>query len=170
MKTLGWITTAALTIGLGIVTPAMARENQGRPDNGRTANVRTQHVEQRDVRSERTVEVRHDDIRRETVVHDRPIIVNHDRFVRDPVRIVDRPIVVQTPVYVTADWSEPVALSNLPLCVIDTITLQGRGPIDSVQFVTTNGVQFYNVVVGRGGVHFDMHIGLGGNLLSLGAC
>jgi hypothetical protein len=154
MKTLGWITTAALTIGLGIATPAMAREDHGRPDAGRT-----ERVEQRMVRTERTVEVRHD-----VVAHDRPIIVNHYRFVRGP--IID---VAPAPVIV-ADCNEPVAIPELPVCVTDTITLQGRGPIDSVQFVTTNGVQFYNVMVGRGGVHFDMHIGLGGALLSLGAC
>jgi hypothetical protein len=154
MKTLGWITTAALTIGLGIATPAMAREDDGRLDAGRT-----ERIEQRDVRTERTVEVRHD-----VVVHDRPIIVNHDRFVRGP--IID---VAPAPVIVT-DCDEPIAIPDLTVSVIDTITLQGRGPIDSVQFVTTSGVQFYNVVVGRGGVHFDMHIGLGGTLLSLGAC
>jgi hypothetical protein len=141
-----------------MATPAMARENQGRADNGWT-----QHVEQRDVRSERTVEVRHDDIRHDVVIHDRPIIVNHDRFVRGP--IID---VLPAPVIV-ADCNEPTAIPDLPLCVTDTITLQGRGPIDSVQFRTSNGVQFYNVVVGRGGAHFDMHIGLGGALLSLNA-
>ena len=166
MKTLGWITTAALTIGLGMATPAMARD-----EHGRTDNVRTTRVEQRDVRSDRTVEIRHDVIQRDTVIHDRPTFVNRERIIERPVFVDQRVVeVAPTPVYAAVDCTEPVGIAGLPACVIDTITLQGRGPIDSVQFVQANGLQYYNVVVGRGGPHFDLHIDLGGGLLSLSPC
>jgi hypothetical protein len=161
MKTLGWITTAALGLGFAMATPAMAREEHGRPERN---DVRVEHVD-------RTVEVRHDVIRHDTVVHDRPVIINRDRIIDRPV-IVDRPVVTYAaPVAIIGDCNVAVAIPNLPVCVTDTITLQGRGPIDSVQYVQANGLQFYDVVCGRGAVpHFDMHIDLGGALLSLNAC
>jgi len=149
-------TAAVLTLGIAGLVPSFAKA-----DDHRGHFDRNDRREVRDVRPTR-VEVRRDG-HRDFVRHD--VIIDRRPIVRD------RVIVEPTPVYVApVETDTAVSLSQVPACVMDTLNLENRGPVESVQYVCRDGRDFYRFIVeGRGG-NLDMRIGVNGKLLSVTGC
>jgi hypothetical protein len=158
MKRLLSIATAGFGLVLTAVAPNFAKADTHRNDH-------------RDVRVERHDYRGNDRFDR----HDR---FDHDRFdrggfsvgVRVPV-YVDRPVYVEpAPVYVDRDCDQSVFISDVPSRVLETVRCEASGPIDSIRFVRSGGLEFYRLVVHTRGGDLAYRVDCGGRMLSVEHC
>lgn len=179
------LTAAVLALGLTAAVPAFAKENNGRAAQDNHRDVRVETRTTRDVRTDRG----HDDrtVRVERDVHvNRDVRVDHEIRVERDVRFdhgyrfdqdhdrgfvrIDVAPVWTTPVYVSPNVDEYIALRDVPGCVVDSVVNQRFGPINSVEFVRRDDRTFYRFIVdGRDG-RLDVRVGQDGRVLSVEGC
>jgi len=173
--------TATLALGLTAAAPAFARNAPVRNERNDRPAARVENHDVRDVLVDRRVEqnVRvENNVRVNRDVHfdrdihvDRNVFINRDvHFDRDHVRFGIGMVFVATPVYIDPGCEQAVVLDDVPACVLGTVDAQGLGPIQSVQFVSTDGRAFYRVIVAGNTGNLDVRVGVDGRLLSIEGC